>query len=293
MNFKLPNFGLGSLAAKSATKLAPAAKTAGEYIDDPRLAALDAARFGGKILTKATVDNPNVPLAIRGFANDVFLDKDERKQEFTEDDLSQAEKAAYVYAARDAYGTENRKSSYNSLGRSNDFILDYSNYQAPNDKSQLEDLRLTKNIKEGDNVNSNVYNKSADLLLDPNYNARYFTGTASGTLNPDQSFTIKDTYDHNDRIPEENFKSPRDKDRKFLDDFLSDKVPFSNLRDKMKQISQYYGADPRTGEGAKVNINVNQKEDAKSNNPGYEPMAVQNKYLEKLRRLGGFFGFDE
>ena len=285
MKFKLPSFGLGSLATKAATNLAPAAVTAGEYIDDPRLAALDAVRFGGKILTKATVDNPNVPIAIRGFANDVFLDKDERKQEFTEDDLSQAEKAAYVFAARNAYGTGNKQSLYNSPGRSNDFILDYDNYQAPDDRA------LSKSTGSA----SDKYNKAADLLLDPNYNARYFTGTASTTLNPDQSFTIKDTYDHNDRIPEESFKSPRDKDRKFLDDFMSDKVPFSNIRDKMKQISQYYGADPRTGEGAKVNINVNQdrRGDARSNNPGYEPMPVQNKYLEKLRTLGGFFGFDE
>ena len=52
MKFKLPSFGLGSLATKAATNLAPAAVTAGEYIDDPRLAALDAVRFGGKILTK-------------------------------------------------------------------------------------------------------------------------------------------------------------------------------------------------------------------------------------------------
>jgi len=285
MSFKLPNFGLGSLATKAATNLAPAAVTAGEYIDDPRLAALDAARFGGKILTKATVDNPNVPIAIRGFANDVFLDKDERKQEFTEDDLSQAEKAAYVFAARNAYGTGNRQSLYNSPGRSNDFILDYDNYQAPDDRA----------ISKSSGSTSEKYNKAADLLLDPNYNARYFTGTARAALNPDQSFTIKDTYDHNDRIPEESFKSPRDKDKKFLDDFMSDKVPFSNIRDKMKQISKYYGADPRTGEGAKVNINVNQdrRGDARSNNPGYEPMPVQNKYLEKLRRLGDFFGFDE
>lgn len=285
MKFKLPSFGLGSLATKAATNLAPAAVTAGEYIDDPRLAALDAAKFGGKILTKATVDNPNVPIAIRGFANDVFLDKDERKQEFTEDDLSQAEKAAYVFAARNAYGTGNRQSLYNSPGRSNDFILDYDNYQAPDDRA------LSKSTGSA----SDKYNKAADLLLDPNYNARYFTGTARANLNPDQSFTIKDTYDHNDRIPEESFKSPRDKDRKFLDDFMSDKVPFSNIRDKMKQISQYYGADPRTGEGAKVNINVNQdrRGDARSNNPGYEPMPVQNPYLEKLRKLGDFFGFDE
>lgn len=285
MSFKLPNFGLGSLATKAAKNLAPAAVTAGEYIDDPRLAALDAARFGGKILTKATVDNPNVPIAIRGFANDVFLDKDERKQEFTEDDLSQAEKAAYVFAARNAYGTGNRQSLYNSPGRSNDFILDYDNYQAPDDRA----------ISKSSGSTSEKYNKAADLLLDPNYNARYFTGTARAALNPDQSFTIKDTYDHNDRIPEESFKSPRDKDKKFLDDFMSDKVPFSNIRDKMKQISKYYGADPRTGEGAKVNINVNQdrRGDARSNNPGYEPMPVQNKYLEKLRRLGDFFGFDE
>lgn len=285
MSFKLPGFGISSLATKAASNLAPKVKTAAEYVDDPRLIALDAARYVGEKVTPSVVENKDIPIAIRGFANDVFLDKDNRKQEFTEDDLSQAEKAAYVFAARDAYGTGSRQSLYNSPGRSNDFTLDYPNYQAPDDRA----------ISKSSGSTSEKYNKAADLLLDPNYNARYFTGTASGTLNPDQSFTIKDTYDHNDRIPEESFKSPRDKDRKFLNDFLSDKVPFSNIRDKMKQISQYYGADPRTGEGAKVNINVNQdrRGDARSNNPGYEPMPVQNPYLEKLRSLGDFFGFDE
>jgi hypothetical protein len=282
MKFKLPNFGLGSLATKAASKYAPAAIKAGEYIDDPRLIALDAARSIGKKVTPYIVDNKKIPVSIRGFANDVFLDKDNRKQEFTEKDLSPEEKAAYVYAARDAYGTGNKPSFYNSPGRSNNFILDYDNYQAPDDRA---------NSKNGSA--SEKYTKAVDALADPNYNARYFTGTARGELNPDNSFTITDTYDHNDRIPEENFKSPRDKDKIFLNDFLSDKVPFTNIRDKMKTISQYFGADPRTGEGAKVNINVNQKKDAKSNNPGYEPMATYNANVEKLRSLGSLLGFDK
>jgi hypothetical protein len=285
MKFKLPNFGLGSLATKAASKYAPAAIKAGEYIDDPRLIALDAARSIGEKVTPYIVDNKKVPVAVRGFANDVFLDKNNRKQEFTEDDLSDAEKAAYVYASRDAYGTQNRKARYGSGGRNPEFKLDYKNYQSSNDKSDLKKL-----INAGDY--SGAYEKSVDLLKDPNYNARYFTGTAKGELNPDNSFTITDTYDHNDRIPEENFKSPRDKDKQFLDAFTSDKVPFSNIREKMKQISQYYGADPRTGEGAKVNINVNQDEDAKSNNPGYAPIATSNPYVKKLKGLGEFFGFD-
>lgn len=281
MSFKLPGFGLSSLATKAASNLAPKVKTAAEYVDDPRLIALDAARYVGEKVTPSIVENKDIPIAIRGFANDAFLDKDNRKQEFTEEDLSDAEKAAYVYAARDAYGTGNKFANYNSPGRSKDFTLNYNNYQFEDDRGF-----------EKSGSASEKYERAADALTNPNYNARYFTGTANATLNPDQSFTITDTYDHNDRIPEENFISSRDKDRRFLDEFTSDKVPFTNIRDKMKTISKYYGADPRTGEGSKVNINVNQREDAQSNNPGYEPMSAPNPYVEKLRGLGEFFGFD-
>lgn len=177
-----------------------------------------------KVVGLATDRRSGLPLPVRGLINDLSG----QKRDLTTEDLSPELKDAYFRAY---HAASQREGNTPDSG-----YIDYGDYSVGVDER-------------GEGIAQQL-----ELLNNPGYQARYTTGKAQYTRNPDGTISISDTFDFNDAsagLSDEEQKAAIEKE-------LSN-IPKGNIKDRARVYARYYGSG--SGEGAKVNFNINPETD--------------------------------
>ena len=186
-----------------------------------------------KVVGLATDRRSGLPLPVRGLINDLSG----QKRDLTTKDLNPELKNAYLTAYHLA---SQREGNTRDSG-----TIDYGDYSV--------------GVHEG----AEGMARQLELLNNPGYQARYTTGKAQYTRNPDGTISISDTFDFNDAG-----KGLNDEEKKLAIEKGLSNIPKGNIKDRARVYARYYGSGP--GEGAKINFNINPETD-------HIPRIVQGK----------------
>ena len=177
-----------------------------------------------KVVDLATNRSSGLPLPARALINDLSG----KRRDLTTEDLSPELKDAYFRAY---HAASQREGNTPDSG-----YIDYGDYSV------------------GANEGGEGMAQQLELLNNPGYQARYTTGKAAYTRNPDGTISISDTFDFNDAG-----EGLSNEEKKLAIEKELSNIPEGNVKDRARVYARYYGSGP--GEGAKVNFNINPETD--------------------------------